>query len=47
MAINQPLTDVVNTRDTSDNNYTNDWVITSVEVSEDFNYHVDENIIYV
>lgn len=44
MAINQHHSNMVNT---SDNNYTNEWVITSVEVSEDFNYHVDENIIYM
>ena len=29
----------------SDNNYTNDWVITSTEMSSD--YQVDENIAYI
>ena len=46
MAINHSHnTDVVNTINTSDNNYTNDWVITSTGVSGD--YQVDENITYI
>jgi len=42
MAINQQTSNVI---DTSDNNYTNDWVITSTGMSGD--YQVDENIVYI
>lgn len=42
MAINQQQSNVTNT---SDNNYTNDWVITSTGMSED--YQIDENIAYI
>ena len=42
MAINQQQSNVTNT---SDNNYTNDWVITSTWVSGD--YQVDENITFI
>lgn len=45
MTINQPLTDVVNTRDISDNNYINDWVVTSTEMSG--NYQINENVVYI
>jgi len=45
MAINCPRIDVVNTTDTSNNNYTDDWVITSTGISGD--YQVDENIAYI
>ncbi len=43
MAINQPPTNVTDTSD--NNNYTNIWVITSTEISGD--YQVDENIVYI
>ena len=42
MAINQQQSNVTNT---SDNNYTNEWVITSTGVSGD--YLVDENITFI
>ena len=42
MAINQQQSNVTNT---SDNNYTNDWVITSTLASGD--YQVDENITFI
>ena len=42
MAINQQQSNVTNT---SDNNYTNDWVITSTWMSGD--YQVDENITFI
>ena len=42
MAINQQQSNVTNT---SDNNYTNDWVITSTGMSGD--YQIDENIAYI
>lgn len=42
MAINQHQSNVTNT---SDNNYTNDWVITSTGASGD--YQIDENITYI
>ena len=42
MAINQQHSNVSNT---SDNNYTNDWVITSTGMPGD--YQVDENITYI
>ena len=42
MAINQQTSNVTNT---SDNNYINDWVITSTWVSRD--YQIDENITYI
>lgn len=42
MAVNQQLTNVT---DTSDNNYINDWVITSSGISGE--YQVDENITYI
>ena len=43
MAINQQPTNVTNTSD--NNNYTNNWVITSTGMSGD--YQVDENIAYI
>ena len=42
MTINQQQSTVTNM---SDNNYTNDWVITSTGMSED--YQIDENIAYI
>ena len=42
MSVNQQSTNVT---DNSDNNYTNDWVITSTGVSGD--YQLDENVIYI
>lgn len=42
MAINQQQSNVTNT---SDNNYTNEWVITSTGASGD--YQIDENITYI
>lgn len=42
MAINQQQSNVTNT---SDNNYTNDWVITSTGMSGE--YQIDENIAYI
>ena len=42
MSVNQQSSNVT---DTSDNNYTNDWVITSTGMSGD--YQVDENIAYI
>lgn len=47
MAINHPHTDIVDMTDTSDNNYTNDWVITSTGMSGDFDYSGIENVIYI
>ena len=42
MAINQRPSNEINA---SDNNYTNDWVITSTGAAGD--YQIDENIAYI
>ena len=42
MSVNQQSTNVT---DNSDNNYTNNWAITSTGVSGD--YQLDENVVYI